>query len=570
MYLRTTKRRNRDGSEVRYYQLADNVWDSQKQCAVAQVVYNFGRADQLDEAKLRRLAESILRVFPAESIERGGDDIRVLHSWPYGGIYVLESLWRELTIGAVIEEQLEAADVKQPFERSLFTMVANRALRPYSKMYCHEQWVPNEVFAPSAKKLELHHFYFGMTFLEENKEAIEKAVYFKMADLMNADVDLIFYDTTSLHCEVDEEDESEFERKSLSHPQEKHRYPPLRRRGHSKNGREDAPQIVVALAVTREGLPVRSWVFPGQTKDDTTIAQVKADLKGWRLGRCVFVGDSGMNSEQNRKTLSLGGGKYILAAKMRGGGEVTADVLTRAGRFHEVKENLLAKQVFVGDGEGRRRYVVCFNRDEAKRQDRHRQMLLGLLAAELKTLKSPGDKSHSKRACELLASARFGRYIRKTKRGKLKVDRAAVAREAGLDGKWVITTNDDTLTVDDLVLGYKQLMRVEECWRTMKSGLKMRPMFHWRPHRIKAHVSLSVLALLLERVAEIRAGDTWRNIRAKLENIKVVEYVRDNVRIQQTTELSAELTSLLKRLGVPPPPRLHEIADGATEAAGAE
>jgi len=563
MYLRVTKRRNRDGSEVRYYQLADNVWDAQKQCAVAHVVYNFGRADQLDEAKLRRLAESILRVFPAESIEGGGEDIRVLHSWPFGGIYVLEALWRELTISSVIDEQLTAANVEQPFERSLFTMVANRALCPYSKLYCHEQWAPNEVFLPSATKLELHHFYFGMTFLEENKEAIEKALYFKMADLMNADVDLIFYDTTSLHCEVDEEDENEFERRSLSHPEDTHRYQPLRRRGHSKNGRGDAPQIVVALAVTRDGLPVRSWVFPGQTKDDTTIEKVKQDLKGWRLGRCVFVGDSGMNSEENRKTLSLGGGKYILASKMRGGGEVTDEVLTRAGRFHEVKENLLAKEVFVGDGEGRRRYVVCFNREEAKRQGRHRQTLLELLTAELANLKDRSDNSHSKRACELLSSARFGRYIRKTKRGKLKVDRAAVAREAALDGKWVITTNDDTLSVDDLVLGYKQLMRVEECWRTMKSGLRTRPMFHWRPHRIMAHISLCVLALLLERVAEIRAGDTWRNIRAKLESIKVVEYVRDNVRVRQTTELGPELTSLLKRLGVAPPPRLHEIADAA-------
>jgi hypothetical protein len=566
MYLRVTKRRNRDGSEVRYYQLADNVWDPQKQCAVARVVYHFGRADQLDEAKLRRLAESILRVLPAESIEHGRDDIRLLHSWPYGGVHVLESLWNELTIGTVLEEQLKSAKVEQPFERSIFAMVANRALCPYSKMYAHEQWVPKEVFLPSARRLALHHFYFGMTFLEENKEAIEKAVYFRMADLMNADVDLIFYDTTSLHCEVDEEDESEFERQSLSHPGEKHHYPPLRRRGHSKNGREDAPQVVVGLAVTRDGLPVRSWVFPGQTKDDTTIERVKADLKGWRLGRCVFVGDAGMNSEQNRKTLSLGGGKYILASRMRGGGEVTDEVLTRAGRFHEVKENLLAKEVFVGDGEGRRRYVVCLNREEAKRQARHRQKLLALLTAELETLATPKDSAHSKRACELISSARFGRYLRKTKRGKLKVDRAAVAREAALDGKWVITSNDDTLSVDDLVLGYKQLMRVEECWRTIKSGLRTRPMFHWRPHRIQAHVSLCVLALLLERVAELRAGDTWRNIRAKLEGIKVVEYVRDNVRVRQTTELNPEQTALLKRLGVPLPPRLHEIAAAPKDA----
>lgn len=563
MYLRVTKRRNQDGSEVRYYQLAENVWDSQKQCAVAQVIYNFGRADQLDETKLRRLAESILRVFPSDSIEHPGDDVRMLNTWPYGGVYVLEALWREFGIQATINDQLKATHVQQPFERSLFAMAANRALCPYSKMYCHDQWVSKEVFLPSARDLDLHHFYFGLTFLEENKEAIEKAVYFKMADLMNADVDLIFYDTTSLHCEIDEEDEEPFERTSRSHPGTKHQYPPLRRRGHSKNGRGDAPQIVVALAVTRDGLPVRSWVFPGQTKDDTTIARVKKDLKGWRLGRCVFVGDSGMNSEDNRRSLSLGGGKYILATKMRKAGEVSDEVLTRAGRFHEVRDNLLAKEVFVGDGEARRRYVVCFNAEEAKRQAHHREMLLKLLASELATMETPGNGAHSKRACELLASARFGRYLRKLKHGKIKIDRAAVAREAALDGKWVITTNDDTLSVDDLVLGYKQLMRVEECWHTMKSGLKTRPMFHWRPHRIMAHVSLCVIALLLERVAEIRARDTWRNIRAQLETVKVVEYQRGDVRVHQTTELTPELIALFKRLGVPPPPRLHEIAEVA-------
>jgi hypothetical protein len=561
MYLRVTKRSNADGSSVRYFQLAENLWDPAKRCAVAKVVYNFGRADQLDEVKLRRLADSILRVLPADSAASPTEDLRVLDSWPYGGVHVIEHLWREVGIQAALDEQLRATKIKQPFERALLAMTANRALHPYSKLYCHEQWVTDEVFFPSARHLALHHLYFGLTFLEENKEAIEKAVYFQMADLMNADVDLIFYDTTSLHCEIDEEDEAPFERRSLSHPDQQHRYPALRRRGHSKNGRGDAPQIVVGLAVTRDGLPVRSWVFPGQTKDDTTIERVKADLKGWRLGRCVFVGDAGMNSEENRRRLSLGNGKYILASRMRVGDEVTTEVLTRAGRYATVRENLSAKEVFVGDGEGRRRYVVCFNREEAKRQAHHRQKLLELVATELTTLRAPTDGAHSKRMCELRTSARFGRYLRETKGGKLKIDRAAVEREAFLDGKWVITTNDDTLTVEDLVLGYKQLMRVEECWRMMKSGLRARPMYHWRPHRIQAHVSLCVMALLLERVAEIRAGDTWRNIRAQLETIKVVEYVRAGVRVRQTTEIQPKVTELLKRLGVAPPPRLHEIAE---------
>jgi len=262
-----TKRRNADGTEVRYYQLADNVWDPEKRCAVAQVVYNFGRADQLDPSKLRRLADSVLRVLPAEANAVAREDLQIVRAWPYGGVYVLDALWRELGVDQALREQLLAAKIKQPFERALFAMVANRALQPYSKLFCHEQWVPEEVFLPSARALQLHHLYFGLTFLEENKEAIERAVYFRMADLMNADVDLIFYDTTSLHFEVDEEDEAHLKRRGRD-------YVPLRKRGHSKNGRGDAPQIVIGLAVTRDGLPVRSWVFSGETNDVTTVEKV--------------------------------------------------------------------------------------------------------------------------------------------------------------------------------------------------------------------------------------------------------------------------------------------------------
>ena len=128
------------------------------------------------------------------------------------------------------------------------------------------------------------------------------------------------------------------------------------------------------------------------------------------------------------------------------------------------------------------------------------------------------------------------------------------------DGKWVITSNDDTLTAEDLALGYKQLLRVEACWRTLKSGLRIRPMFHFRPWRIQSHVGLSVLALLLERIVEIRAGDTWRNVRATLESIKVVEYERAGARVRQTTDVRPEAAALLRKLKVPLPPKLHAVA----------
>jgi hypothetical protein len=560
MYLRTTKRRNADGTEVRYHQLAENTWDPERRCAVAKVVYNFGRADRSNEQVLRSLAGSILRVLgeviddkPPAGASSVPDDVHVRQAWPYGGVYVLGRLWAELGLDAILRGLAKSKRTAEAFERALFAMVANRALTPYSKLYCWEQWLREEVYLPGAQALELHHLYLAMDFLEDHKAEVEKAVYFKMADLMNADVDVIFYDTTSLHFEVDEEDE-------LALPHHGREYEPLRKRGHSKNGRGDAPQIVVGLAVTRDGLPVRSWVFSGETADVTTVANVKEDLRGWRLGRCVFVGDAGMNSENNRQKLALGNGKYILAARMRAGDEVTTEVLARPGRYHEVRDNLRVKEVLVGDGARSRRYVVCHNPSEEERQAAHRQKLVTQLEAELATLEQSEGKAHSKRACELRTSARFGRLLRETKTGKLAIDRGAIEEAARYDGKWVITSNDDTLTAEDLALGYKQLLRVEQCWRQLKSGLRMRPVFHHASWRIQAHVTISVLALLLERIAEIRAGDTWRNIRAELEHVKVVEYDRGAARILQTTTLRPETDELLRRLRLGAPPKIHGAA----------
>jgi transposase len=557
MYLRTTRRRNADGSVVQYHQLAENVWDPEKGCAVAKVVYNFGRADDLDRAALQRLARSIVRVFGGEAETAADPDLRIVDSWPYGGVYVVEALWQALGIPAVVGAHQARQHSRQPFERALLAMVANRCLRPYSKLSCHEQWLEAEVFFPAHADLDLHHLYRAMDFYEAHKEAIEEAIYFRVADLLNVDVDLIFYDTTSLHCEIDDEDQHEQRGHVLAG---QHVYPPLRQYGHSKNGRSDVPQLVVGLAVTRDGLPVRSWVFPGNTTDVTTIERVKADLRGWRLNRCVFVGDAGMNSEENRRTLALGGGKHILAARLRAGDEVTTDVLTRCGRYREVAPNLQVKEVVVGDGERRQRYVVCFNPQEAERQRRHRAAALEELKTALAGEPRTGRRSrHTRQMCSLLTSLRYRRYLRETRRGLLRIDRARVAEEAKLDGKWVVTSNDDTLSAEDLALGYKQLMRVEECWRTMKSGLRTRPLYHWRPHRISAHVSLCVLALLLERVAEIRVGDTWRNILAQLDTIKVVEYERGDARIRQTTEVRPAAADLLKRLQIALPPKLHRV-----------
>ena len=165
----------------------------------------------------------------------------------------------------------------------------------------------------------MHHLYRAMDFFERHKEPIEKEVFFRIADLFSCDVELIFYDTTTLHCESDLEDaggaaEATVQGSQLAGAKT---YPALRQRGKAKNKRSDVPQVIVGLAMTRDGLPVRSWVFRGDTVDVKTIAQVKADLRGWKLTRSVFVGDAGMVSEANLRALAAGGGKYILCMPVK-------------------------------------------------------------------------------------------------------------------------------------------------------------------------------------------------------------------------------------------------------------
>ena len=397
-----------------------------------------------------------------------------------------------------------------------------------------------------------------MDILEAHKDAIEQALYFRLADLLTLDVELIFYDTTSLHFEIDEIDyghgPDDLVEGSMASGSKVYKAP--RKRGMSKNGRSDAPQIVIGLAVTRDGLPVRHWIFPGNTVDVTTVAQVKDDLKGWKLSRCVFVGDAGMVSQENLKRLSESGGKYILCMPMRRGDEVTTDVLQRPGRFQKVSENLRVKEVIVGDGERRRRYVVCHNPQEEKRQRAHRRQVLYELEAELASLKDVQGESHSKRVCQLRASRRYGRYLRLTKGGLLRIDATKRRSAEQLDGKFVVHSNDDSLTPADLALGYKQLQRVEEAWRTLKSGLQVRPIYHWAVHRIHAHVALSVLALLLERVIEQACGDTWRNIRDDLDGIKLAQLSSPHGEVWQVTEPSSEATNHLKNLDLKNPPAI--------------
>jgi len=563
MYLRESRQKRADGSVLTHLQLAENVWDPAKQRAQVKILYNCGRADDAASTeRLRRLAKSILRRCATEEIIAQDPSWQLVNAWPYGDLYVLEQLWHRLGIDEVVAEVCGARKFNFDVGRALFAMVANRACAPSSKLYCYEQWLKEEVHLEGGAALELQHLYRAMDFLEAHKDAIERAIYFRMADLLNLDVEIVFYDTTSLHFEVDEEDRGFGDRDEVHGSLAAGRkiYRALRKRGHSKNGRFDAPQIVVGLAVTRDGFPVRHWIFPGNTVDVTTVERVKKDLQGWQLSRCVFVGDAGRVSRANLETRARGGGKYILCMPIHRGGEVAQEVLTRPGRYQKVADNLEVKEVTVGDGERRRRYVVCYNPEEAARQKQHRDQVLKELEAELEGLRTQRGASHSKRVCDLRASGRYGRYVRLTRGDAPRINQAAVAAAERLDGKFVVHSNDDTLSAADLALGYKQLQRVEIAWRQMKSGLKLRPVFHWAPHRIHAHVALTVLALLLERVAEAACGDTWRNIKDDLRRIKLAQLLSPNGTVWQVTEPAPDALKRLKSLRIPKPPPILQLA----------
>jgi hypothetical protein len=551
MYLRVTERRNRDGSTVAYYGLAENVWNAATRRAEARVVHSFGRADKLDREALKRLVKSINRVLGAEEPDReaarGLPEIEIEQVFELGVVLVARALWEALGIGQAIRRRLAAAGLSAPHEAALLAMAANRLDDPTSKLACAERWLPDVAWLPEATGLKVDQLYRALDVLAVQAETIEREVFLRTADLFKLDVDLIFYDTTTAWFAIDEEDEDGG--------------PGLRRRGHAKDGPEGAPQVVIALAVTRDGMPVRSWVLPGDTADVATVARIKDDLRAWRLGRCVLVGDAGLYSADNLGELARGLGRYLLAVPMRRLKEVEAEVLARPGRYRKVADNLQVKEVWVGTGERRRRYVVCFNPEEAERQRRHRSLVLEALAAELRLL-AERDADHPRAACHLLASRRFARYLTTDASGRPRLDPAKVKAAERLDGKFVVTTNDDSLTAEDAALGYKGAWIIEACFRKLKrTGLAIRPIYHWSPRRIVAHVKLCVLALQIQRAAELRTGRPWARLAHDLATLKAVCYRTEARTIVQRTRIGPELADTLKTLGISRPKQLLAVSE---------
>jgi len=540
MYLRTIKRKNKDGSVVEYVQLANNVWNKDKGFAQAQVIHSFGRSDQLDIDALRRLIKSASRFLEPEDairLDRQSGDLKFVGSRPAGGAHLLKGLWQRLNIDACLKKALDQRSFSAPVSEALFAMVANRALAPSSKLAI-EQWAAEQVHLGDHPPLQVQHFYRAMDFLLEHTEAIQKEVFWSTANLLNLTVDLIFFDTTNTYFEIDEPGPSD-----------------LKAYGKSKQKRDDLPQVTIGLAVTREGIPVRCWVLPGNQHDSQCVDQVQKDLNGWNLGRVVWVMDRGMSSEENQRILQRGCGQYILGEKLSGD-HLNQAALSRPGRFKVVADNLHIKEVFAGEGTGQRRYVIAYNPQQAELDRINREQVLERLSCELEVL---NRKHKTKAQCKLLLHRSMGRYVKELKNGKLKIDKTKVAQDEKLDGKYLLSTSDRHLSAEDIALGYKQLLEVERAFRTLKSTLCLRPVYHAKDDRIRSHVLICWLALLLVRIAEVGTELSWLRIRRQMQQLNLIEFFDNNGRILQHTELTANQRNILNKLKIDPPKRVLKV-----------
>jgi hypothetical protein len=282
-------------------------------------------------------------------------------------------------------------------------MVCQRCLEPASKLEA-TRWLGRDVVLPGIAAVSDDELYRAMDFLLACSERVQESVFFSLANLLNLQVDVIFFDTTSTYFEVelDEDDDAALVEGGAAEPARA----PLRRLGHSKDHRPDLPQVVIGLAVTREGIPVRVWVWPGNANDQTLVEQVKQDLAGWRLGRAVYVVDSGMAGRDNLRALRAGGGHYIAGVKLRSGMPEAEQALSRQGRYRTIKDNLRVKEVRVGEGEAAVRYVVCHNPAEAERDRHRRQQRLERIEAELAaSRRSTSARRRSRRGSSICAAS---------------------------------------------------------------------------------------------------------------------------------------------------------------------
>lgn len=464
------------------------------------VLCTLGRVERLQDGGLDALIQGLTKFSKNLAVIRASQDLLADWSKEYGAVLVFRKLWEELKMERILKRHLKSRRYTSDIGEAIFALVLNRILEPYSKRRA-ELWL-DEVYEPRFSKLRLQHFYRCLDFLDEHKPEMEEELFCEVKDLFNLPLDIVFYDTTSVYFEGEGPEG-------------------LAQKGYSKDKRPDLNQILIGVLMTKEGIPIGCEVFPGNCYDGSTLkCALEVLSKRFHLKRVIFVGDRAMVSQENLSYLDDFGYEYILGVRMRQLKDVNKEVLSRAGRYHLVSrkagsapggnKSLRVKEVKVGEV----RYVLCFNPEEAKKDEEERKAIVKNLEEKI--------QSGSLRKV-LTGDAQ--RYL-KLEGEKFSLNYQKIEKEARYDGKYVLRTNTK-LSAEEVALAYKNLWLVENTFRNIKDILKIRPIFLWTSARVRGHVFICFLAFLLtvtlqKKLLQIGIKESLWNILRDVRKIKAV------------------------------------------------
>ncbi len=548
MFFRTKK----SGPRI-YLQIAENHREAGK--VKQRVIATLGRLDQLQESgQLEALLQSGARFADAVlllSAHQKGE-LPIVRTQRIGPGLIFERLWRETGCQSVIEALLKERAFEFPLERVVFMTVLHRLLVSGSDRAA-EKWQRDYAIA-GIEAHQLHHAYRAMGWLGEvlpdaqqagatpfsarcTKDRIEEALFDRNRDLFTA-LDLVFFDTTSIYFEGEGGET-------------------LGQYGHSKDHRADRKQLVVGAILDQTGRPVCCEIWPGNTADVKSLIPIAERLKQrFAIGEICLVADRGMISQATITELEQRNWPYILGARMRRQKEIAEAVLSRGGRYEVVQAKgpskkdpspLQVKQVWVED----RRYIVCRNEDQAKKDAADREVIIQALKTKLKQ----GDKA-------LVGNKGYRKYLQ-TQGKRFVLDEEKIKREARFDGKWVLRTNTSLATAE-IALKYKQLWMVEDIFRSAKSLLETRPIFHKKDETIRGHVFCSFLALVLRKALQDRLeamGEhlEWADVIRDLDALEEVEVLQQNKRFLLRNEIQGTCGKVFQSVGVKLPQTVRQV-----------
>lgn len=547
MFIRIAKQKRGD-KVYRHLQIAESFRDPAKGMAPrTRIIAQLGTVEGLGEEQIEKLIAGLQRAIGQEAAPP-----ELLLARDFGHVHAVGGVWDALGLSAVLDQCRVAGRSSAEVSLLVKLLVVNRICDPCSKLALLD-WLESVRYADQAPSY--HHLLRAMDRLIGIKEIAEPLLAKKL--LSGAEgLDLVFYDITSTYFEGE---------RSLVEED-------FRRYGYSRDHRPDRRQVVVGMVMTREGVPLCHHVFPGNTVDKTTVTAVVKDLKErFNLARVVFVGDRGMLSDAN---LSM-----ILGAEI---GFIVAHPLRKNAHAAEVIGNL--KKGFTGEGDQEQyreevrkevRFVVAYAPKIAAETRRNRQERLKKADAWIKEAehklanpaargRAPTQQGTYDRIRDYLRDKGLqGLYDIEIAAGKLTVrkNRKALNWEETIDGMLMLETTDLELPAEEVVKRYKELAEIERGWRTLKSSLLLRPVYHWTEPRIRAHIFICVLALQIERWMrnKLQTVSVQKALQS-LQQIKMGELTINGKTVTMATRPTTEQKELLQKLGVKPiPSRLKDV-----------